>query len=116
MNEQITLWDWSPEDCPKKQEAGSDWRSADDRPEHPGPTIVIFRRNNPILHDEDFNAGNRTNVIDCGDHYFEIAQRWFNGRCWAGFREEVIMWQPLPEFPTGFPFDLSKHMNPPEEK
>lgn len=109
---QLTLWDWSPEDCPKTV---NNWRPTDAPPNNPGPTIVIYRRNNQVLHDEDFNAGNRTNILDCGDHYYEIEQRWFNGNCWAGYGETVIMWQPLPKFPADFPPDFSKHMNPPEE-
>ena len=84
--------------------SGDAWSLASDPPEEPGPTMVFYRRNNPLLHDADYRAGYRTNIVDCGDHYYEVAMRWFNGICWAGYAEEVIMWQPLPELPKMFSF------------
>lgn len=84
--------------------SGDAWSLASDPPEEPGPTMVFYRRNNPLLHDADYRAGHRTNIVDCGDHYYEVAMRWFNGKCWAGYAEEVIMWQPLPELPKMFSF------------
>lgn len=84
--------------------SGDAWSLASDPPEEPGPTMVFYRRNNPLLHDADYMAGHRTNIVDCGDHYYEVTMRWFNGKCWAGYAEEVIMWQPLPELPKMFSF------------
>ena len=81
------------------------WRLASDPPGCPGPTLVILRRNSKVLHDEEFNAGHRTDIVDCGDHYLEIAKRWFDGNMWAGFGETVIMWQWLPEFPAELLFE-----------
>lgn len=81
------------------------WRLASDPPGCPGPTLVILRRNSKVLHDEEFNAGHRTDIVDYGDHYLEIAKRWFNGNMWAGFGETVIMWQWLPEFPAELLFE-----------
>lgn len=81
------------------------WRLASDPPGCPGPTLVILRRNSKVLHDEEFNAGHRTDIVDYGDHYLEIAKRWFDGDMWAGFGETVIMWQWLPEFPAELLFE-----------
>lgn len=81
------------------------WMPASDPPGCPGPTLVILRRNSKVLHDEEFNAGHRTDIVDYGDHYLEIAKRWFNGNMWAGFGETVIMWQWLPEFPAELLFE-----------
>lgn len=81
------------------------WRLASNPPGCPGPTLVILRRNSKVLHDEEFNAGHRTDIVDFGDHYLEIAKRWFDGDMWAGFGETVIMWQWLPEFPAELLFE-----------
>ena len=49
--------------------------------------------------------GHWTDIVDYGDHYLEIAKRWFNGNMWAGFGETVIRWQWLPEFPAELLFE-----------
>jgi len=69
-------------------------------PEAPGVYICFVRRNDPPVHDAQWEY--RRNIIDCGDHYFETCTRWFsevlgNRAIWSGYCEEVLAWMRLPE-------------------
>jgi len=77
------------------------WIPAKERlPEAPGVYICFVRRNDPPVHDAQWEY--RRNIIDCGDHYFETCTRWFsevlgNRAIWSGYCEEVLAWMRLPE-------------------
>jgi len=77
------------------------WIPAKERlPEAPGVYICFVRRNDPPVHDAQWE--HRRDIIDCGDHYFETCTRWFSEvlgdrAIWSGYCEEVLAWMRLPE-------------------
>lgn len=74
------------------------WISVKDRlPELPGAYLVFFHRDGKPVHDDEWSW--RRNVTEHEGFWTEVCQRWWSGRCWAGYEETVTHWMPLPEPP-----------------